>query len=133
MDAETRRRFDRLLDRVVAELPGDLQSLLEEVPAVVDDWAPKEVAQDVGARPRDLCGLYTGVPLTERSVQHSGVLPEEIHLYRGAILRAAAGRRGDSAAKMDRRLRREIRITLLHEMGHHFGLSEEDLRKAGYE
>jgi len=119
---------------VIAELPDDLRSLLEEVPAVVDDWAPKELAREVGVPcRRDLCGLYTGIPLTERSVQHSGVLPEEIHLYRGAILMSASAGRGRTHAGSDGRLLREIRITLLHEMGHHFGLSEEDLREAGYE
>jgi predicted Zn-dependent protease with MMP-like domain len=77
----------------------------------------------------DLCGLYTGIPLTHRSIEHSGTLPDVVTIYREGILTAAADRHGRIR---DDRLRKEIRITILHELGHHHGLSEDDLRAMGY-
>lgn len=133
MDTKTRERFDRLLEEVIEELPPELRVLLEEVPVVVDDRASRRTAAEAGVCvPRDLCGLYTGIPLTRRSVHDSGVVSDEIHLFRGAILSAAQPRRR-RRHPADAALKREIRITLLHEMGHHFGLDEDDLREAGYQ
>ena len=77
----------------------------------------------------DLCGLYTGIPLTQRSIEHSGTLPDVVTIYREGILTAAADRHG--RIRNDR-LREEIRITILHELGHHHGLTEDDLRELGY-
>ena len=71
-----------------------------------------------------LCGLHSGTPLTERSLDQLDELPETIHLYREGILAHADG--------WDR-VREEIRITVLHEIGHHFGLDEDDLAELGYE
>jgi predicted Zn-dependent protease with MMP-like domain len=81
------------------------------------------------SRPTDLCGLYTGIPITERSVEHSGTLPDVVTIYREGILDAARDRYGRVRGE---RLRREIRITLLHEIGHHHGLDEDELRELGY-
>ena len=74
-----------------------------------------------------LCGLYTGVPLTRRSVQQSGVMPENIWIFRKGVI-AAAGESGPA----DSKLREQIKLTVLHEMGHHFGLDEAKLRALGY-
>lgn len=131
MNAQTRDRFDRLLEQVLDELPPHILDLLEEVPLVVDDRpAGRQLDQQGQADPLDLLGLHEGIPLTERSVQDSGVLPERIHLFREGIIDAAV----DEAGRLsDRALRREIRITLLHEIGHHFGLDEDGLAELGYE
>jgi predicted Zn-dependent protease with MMP-like domain len=125
-----RDRFDALLEEVLAALPAELHRLLEEVPVVVEDAATREDLRRVGVRGRaTLCGLYTGIPLTRRSVDHSGTLPDVIRIFRRGILSAAADRRGHVT---DAALRRQIRVTVLHEIGHHFGLGEEDLRRYGY-
>ena len=129
--AGLRRRFDRLLDEVIAELPAALRRLLEEVPLLVEDAPSRALAEQLGLKGlRGLCGLYTGVPLTDRSVWHSGVLPDKLQIFREGIIAAAptAGGRFTDAG-----LKRQIQMTVLHEMGHHFGLDEKDLRKLGYE
>jgi predicted Zn-dependent protease with MMP-like domain len=71
-----------------------------------------------------LYGFYHGVPLPERSVQDSGLLPDKISVYRGPLVEDFPDRR---------ELCRQIRITLLHEIGHYFGMDEEDLSRLGYE
>lgn len=131
MKPDLRRRFDRLLDEVIAELPVHLRRLLEEVPLVVDDLPSRDLATELGVTdPRTLCGLYTGIPLTERSVWQSGVLPDRLRIFRRGIVDSASGPRGRLT---DENLKRQIRITVLHEMGHHFGLDEGDLLKLGYQ
>lgn len=131
MSPELRGRFDRLLEEVLDELPPEIQHLLEEVPVVVEDQPDRRTMEHMRVDdPAGLCGLYTGVPLTGRSVEHSGTMPETIDIFRLGIIEAARGRRGKL---LDARLKRQIRITLLHEIGHHFGMTEQDLRKLGYQ
>jgi predicted Zn-dependent protease with MMP-like domain len=131
MTPEQRRRFDRQLERVLDDLPAMVLELLDQVPLVVEDHPSRRQMEELEVECRDeLCGLYDGIPLTERSIELSGTLPDQVTIFREGILRAASddqGRiRGDE-------LRRQIRITILHEVGHHFGLDEDDLREAGYE
>lgn len=78
----------------------------------------------------DLCGLHSGTPFTEQSVEHSGGLPDAIMLFREGVLATAGG--WDNPDGEDA-VYEEIMITLLHEIGHHFGLSEDDLARLGYE
>jgi len=77
-----------------------------------------------------LCGLYTGVPLIKRSVQHSGVPSDVIHIYRLGIMSQARKRDGSFNRA---ELQNQIRKTILHEYGHHVGLTENDLRRLGYD
>ena len=125
MTDDERRRFDEVLETVLAALPQRLHALLEESPVIVEDRPSARLLQELKLSSDDLlCGLHSGTPLTERSVEHSPELPETIHLFREGILELA----GDWSL-----LQREIRITLLHEIGHHFGLEEDDLAELGYE
>ena len=121
-----RQRFDDVLDRVVGELPSDLRALLDEVPLIVEDEPAGSLMRELDLDPRttELCGLHSGVPLTHRSVEHSYRLPDRMMLFRGPILRLAGRHRAS--------LVRQVRTTLLHEMGHHFGLDEDDLARLGY-
>lgn len=130
MDDELRRRFDAVVDEVLQELPEAVHRLLDDVPLYVDDHPTRKMMQRLHLRDRrQLCGLYTGIPLGQRSVEHSGVLSDAIHLFREGVLALATDRRG----RVDQReLRRQIRITVLHELGHHHGLSEAELRALGY-
>ncbi|MBI5723594.1 MAG: metallopeptidase family protein [Planctomycetes bacterium] len=130
MNSRLRKRFDELLEQILAELPEDLQELLQEVPVVVDDRPSQEMLEEINAGKNTiLCGLHSGIPLTRRSVEHSATLPETIHIFREGIWEVAADKKGEVA---DRSLARQIRITVLHEMGHHFGLDERELRRLGY-
>ena len=90
----------------------------------------RRVMDETGVRYREqLCGLYTGIPLTERSIRHSGTLPDVVTIYREGILEAARDAYG--RIRTDR-LREQVRITVLHELAHHHGLDEDELRELGY-
>jgi predicted Zn-dependent protease with MMP-like domain len=130
MDAESRRYFDKLLDEVLADMPEQVHRLLDEVTMYVEDHPSREVMRRLGVAHRSqLCGLYTGIPLGSRSVEHSGILSDAVHIYREGILDLATDRHGRVRQK---ELRRQIRITVLHELGHYHGMDEEELRELGY-
>ena len=142
MTPADRDRFDTLLERVIEALPVGVASRLDEIPIVVEDHpsdalrraliADGTIADDDEAA--DLCGLHTGVALTERSIEDAGVLPDQIHLFREGIVSLALDQDpgGSWQAAAEWAILEEIRITLLHEIGHHFGLDEEDLEGLGY-
>ena len=130
MNSQRRNRFDEELEWVLERLPPLIHELIEQVPLHVEDYPSEEVMQRTGAEYLDdLCGLYTGIPIGQKSVTHSGTLPDVVTIYREGILTAAADRHGRITSK---RLREEIRITVLHELAHHHGLTEEELKKLGY-
>jgi predicted Zn-dependent protease with MMP-like domain len=130
VNLHTRRRFDEQLEWVLARLPPIIHELIERVPLHVEDYPSEEVLDQLHIEYLDdLCGLYTGIPIGQKSVTHSGTLPDVVTIYREGILSAAADRQGRITTK---RLREEIRITILHELAHHHGLTEADLRKLGY-
>jgi len=129
MNEELRELFDEQLDVVLAELPAEVKKLMDDVPMVVDDFPSPELMKRAKVRHRSqLCGLYTGIPLTRRSVNDWGVPSDVIHIFRLGILSQARHRGGIDEDE----LRNQIRKTILHEYGHHHGLSERDLRELGY-
>lgn len=130
MNAELRQFFDEQLEFVLARLPQQARDLLEKVPLYVEDFPSAKIMRSTGVRRREhLCGLYTGIPMTQRSVDQSGVLSDVIHIYREGVLAMAS----DSYGNFDEQeLREQIRITILHELGHHHGLGEEELEALGY-
>jgi predicted Zn-dependent protease with MMP-like domain len=126
---EHRRLFDEQLERVLAELPQQVKELIDQIPMVVEDYPSDAVMRRVGVHHRDqLCGLYTGIPLIHRSIDHSGVPSDVIHIFRQGIL-AQVRHRGEIDSEQ---LRRQIRLTILHEYGHHHGMTERELRELGY-
>lgn len=132
MDEAERRRFDALVEAEVERLPFAIQLLLEETPLLVEDVPAKDVLQEFGideAHADEICGLHSGPGLTERSVEDLPELPETITIYRVGIL-ALAGGWGDEPDNP--KISAEIRITILHEVGHHYGLDEADLDKLGF-
>ncbi len=130
MNQRTRDRFDRQLEQVLAAMPPLVHGLLEKIPLHVEDFPSREVMEEKAIdNPEELCGLFTGVALPEKSIEHSAMLPDVVTLYRLGILSAArdAWGRVTSAA-----LREEIRVTLLHELAHFHGLDEDELEELGY-
>jgi predicted Zn-dependent protease with MMP-like domain len=91
-------------------LPSDLRARMSNVEIVVEDEPPRR---------QRLLGLYQGVPLTRRSSHYSGVLPDKITIYRGPLVRLY-GRDQET-------LRREVSRVVIHEVAHHFGISDERL------
>ncbi|HYW78802.1 MAG TPA: metallopeptidase family protein [Thermoguttaceae bacterium] len=130
MNSALRRQFDDQLDRVLAEMPQVVHDLIEDVPLHVEDYPSARVMAEMGVRYRDaLCGLYTGIPLTDRSAEQSGTMPDVVTIYREGIVAMATD--PDGQVRPDR-LRHEIRTTVLHELAHHHGIDEDELRELGY-
>jgi len=117
--------FGRALREALSELPPMFRDALTNVAVVVEERPPDDLLDELGIPSDDtLYGFYHGVPLPERSFQDSGLLPDKISVYRGPLVEDFPDRR---------ELRRQIRITLLHEIGHYFGMDEEELSRLGYE
>ncbi len=138
MTPAQRRSFDALVEKVLASLPSRLHELLEEAPLLVEDHPSRELLRELEISEGEvLCGLQSGTPLTERSVAEGGDLPETIHLFREGIIEQAGGweESEDQSGRLqggEAAITEEIRITLLHEIGHHFGLGDEELEELGY-
>jgi len=133
-----RARFDRLLDDALPQLPASLRSMLDQLQLIVDDVPEQNLLNQLDVDDAtDLCGLHSGIPLTERSVEDAPTLPTSIHLFREGIVKMAGGWEewtDDDGEPMggEEIVQEEIVITLLHELGHHFGLDEDDLERLGY-
>ncbi len=106
--------FDDHVRAALDELPPDLASALENIAVVVEDENPEDP---------DLLGLYHGVPLPERG-DTAGMLPDKISIYRAPL---------EESFPDPAELREEIRITVLHELAHYFGLDEEQIAALGYD
>lgn len=130
MNAALRNYFDQQLEEVLEAMPRQVHDLLKQVPLYVEDYPSEKVMRQMSVRHRHhLCGLYTGIPLTERHIEQSGVLSDVIYVFREGVLASVT----DAAGRIDEReLRRQIRITVLHELGHHHGMDEDELRELGY-
>jgi predicted Zn-dependent protease with MMP-like domain len=114
--------FYELVERALEGLPPELSELLDNVAIVVDDW-PDYSTPLVNGDPGDtLYGLYEGVPLTERGTGYYGMLPDKITIFRGPLERDF--RRAE--------LEEQIRITVVHEVAHHFGIDEDRLEELGW-
>lgn len=130
MDAQSRDYFDLNLEVVLANLSEAIATLLDRVPMIVEDYPSDDLVRRLGLRNRrQLCGLYTGIPLTNRSIEGPPVPSDAIQIFREGILSQTRFVNGQITTEG---LREQIRITILHELGHHFGMTEEDLDEIGY-
>jgi predicted Zn-dependent protease with MMP-like domain len=121
----SRAEFEGLVARAVELLPPRFLARLENVDVVVEDEPTDEDLELAGVEPGGtLLGLYHGVPQSQRGSWYGNMLPDRIVIYQRPIEAMARNRRG---------IQKEIRITLMHEIGHHFGLGEDELSEAGYE
>lgn len=109
------QRFDELVGLAFDSIPEQFASLLDNVALFIEDDPP---ADQPG-----LLGLYEGVPLTERDSSYGGALPDNIMIYRNAIL---------SICDTEEDVVREVRITVVHEIAHHFGIDDARLHELGY-
>ena len=112
--------IEAIARRALANLPEQFAQSLGDVVLLVEDFADDETLEAMGIEdPFELSGIYEGVPLPERSVDQSGTLPERIRLFRRSIL--------DEWAGGEETLERLVAHVLIHEVGHHFGLSDDDM------
>lgn len=115
------REFEKTVRQALERIPDDLQAAIENVAVTVEDRPRVEDLLSVGLNPKTdtLLGLYQGVPLPERGPSTYGLdLPDRIVVYRRPLLEICSSRR---------ELLDEIRDTVIHELGHYFGLPEDDL------
>lgn len=121
----SRAEFEELVARAVKLLPRRFLARLENVDVVIEDEPTDEDLELAGVEPGGtLLGLYHGVPQSERGSWYGSMLPDRIVIYQRPI---------EAVARNRREIQKEIRITLMHEIGHHFGLGEDELSEAGYD
>lgn len=113
-------RFDQLVAEAIDTLPGEFADLLDNVFVVVEESPSPEDLVALEMRPDEadeLLGLYQGTPLGDRGTEYVD-LPDRVVLYRRSILRVC---------RRERDVRDEVRDTLIHELGHHFGLDDDEM------
>ena len=117
----TRSQFLALVDEALATIPDDFQSAMKNIAIVVEDEPSNAQLESVDIEPPDtLLGLYEGTPLTERQWAHGNVLPDKVTLFQRPI---------EEASEDEDDLVVAIGETLIHEIGHYFGLSEEEIEE----
>lgn len=122
----TDQRFEELVARALSLLPLEFERHMDNVSVVIRDRPGRELLASLGADPDDpddtLFGLYEGIPLTER--RHDDLLlPDQITIFRDPLL---------EFCQSEDEVVDEVRITVLHEIGHFFGMDEERLDELGY-
>ncbi|HEV7299312.1 MAG TPA: metallopeptidase family protein [Tepidisphaeraceae bacterium] len=120
----SKARFAELVEEALSSLPEPFASHLDEVPVEVRDRPTKKELRSVGLGSNDLLmGLYQGRPRTDRSVMDSGNLPDVVYVFQEDI---------ELACDSEVELINEVRVTVLHEIGHHYGMTEEQLDELGF-
>ncbi len=117
----SRQRFEELVADALDSIPERLGKVMDNVAVIVEDWPAPE--QSVGSG-HTLLGLYQGVDLTRRSpLSYAGAMPDKIFIFRGPI---------SDLARDEAELARLVRTTVIHEVAHHFGISDQRLQELGW-
>jgi predicted Zn-dependent protease with MMP-like domain len=115
-----RRDFEGLVEKAIGMVPPEFLAKVENLSFQVEDWADDETLGEVGFDdPRDLLGYYRGWPLDQRTHDYGQCLPDVIIIYQGAV--------ENYRAETGEPLLRIIRETIIHELAHYFGFSEEEM------
>ena len=117
-----RLKFARRVETAMRGIPESFRMYLDNVAIVVEDEPAPASGADVDGDPEELFGLYHGIPQSQRSGGYSMVVPDRISVYRGPLVRAFG-----TGPELDE----EIRVTVLHELGHHLGFDEDELDRMG--
>ncbi|MBU9889872.1 MAG: metallopeptidase family protein [Candidatus Omnitrophica bacterium] len=117
------RAFESLVRGVLKDLPREFQRKLENISVTVQAEPTACQKREAGTGPREeLLGLYEGVPLGERTHQYGNVLPDKITIFRGPVTRSC---------RTPRQMRTAVRDTVLHEIAHYFGITDEHMLESG--
>jgi predicted Zn-dependent protease with MMP-like domain len=114
--------IEAMAREAMATIPQQMRNMLNNVSVQVEDFPEDEVVEEMGLEsPFDLLGLYRGVSLLEKSTSDSASLPDTVHLFRRPIL--------DYWAESGEDLREVVAHVIIHEIGHHFGFSDEEMER----
>jgi len=117
----TRKQFEAVAERALRRLPRAFRDKLANIVVVVEDWADEETLEEMGIEPPDtLYGLYRGVDLTRRDSSYGNVLPDTVTIYQGPI---------EEDCESEAEMIEVIRDTVVHEIGHYFGLDDETMHR----
>jgi|SRR5690606_33207400 len=118
-----RAEFENLVIEALESLPEEIAGWLDNIDIVIE-WSPsREQIRNLGLRPSEtLFGLYEGVPLTARTTSYGQVLPDRITIFQKSIL---------DHCRTPQQIRAQVRRTVIHEIAHHFGISDGRLRELG--
>jgi predicted Zn-dependent protease with MMP-like domain len=120
----SKTEFEALVEQAIATLPAEFAEFLEEVPIEVHTRPSEKLRHEMGLKRNHLLmGLYRGVNRIRRSVEDSGRMPDVIYIFQEDHELICSSRS---------ELIEQVRKTVLHEIGHHFGMTEEDLQRLGY-
>ncbi|MDH4099167.1 MAG: metallopeptidase family protein [Nitrospirota bacterium] len=120
------RAFERLVGESVETLPARFRTLIENVAFIVEQWPDDETMEEMGLdSPYDLLGLYRGIPLEERGFSYGNQLPDTISIYQKPI-EVYCRDTGEDIAVV-------IKETVIHEVGHYFSLSDEEMERIEHE
>ena len=118
------KAFDEIVSQAIARIPEEIRAHLENIVITVQDEPDDEMLDEAGVPPGEtLFGLYLGVPLIERSIFDPPLYPDMIYIFKGPLEAAFSSRK---------QLIEEIEITVVHEVAHYLGLSDDDLDRLGY-
>jgi predicted Zn-dependent protease with MMP-like domain len=116
-----RRQFEALVEKALRKLPKKFKAKISNIAVVVEDWADEATLADVGIEPPDtLYGLYRGVELGHRDSSYGNVLPDVITIYQGPI---------EEDAEDEEEMAEIVRETVVHELGHYFGLDDDTMHR----
>jgi predicted Zn-dependent protease with MMP-like domain len=119
--APTAEEIEAIARAALARLPAQFTVHLADIVLLVEDFADDDVLAELGIEDAfALTGVYEGVPRTERSIDHTGTMPDRIRLFRSPILDEWIASDGESLEHL-------VAHVVVHEIGHHFGLSDEDM------
>src|SRR5262245_14098736 len=117
----TRKQFEDVVERALVGLPRVFREKLRNIAVVVEEWADDETLEEMGIEPPDtLYGLYRGVDLTNRDSNYGNVLPDTVTIYQGPI---------EEDCEDEEEMAEVIRETVVHEIGHYFGLDDETMHR----
>jgi predicted Zn-dependent protease with MMP-like domain len=117
----TRRRFEALVEKAMRKLPREFKDKIKNVVVVVENWADDATLAEMGIEPPDtLYGLYRGIDLTRRDSGYGNVLPDSVTIYQGPI---------EEDCVDEEEMADLVRETVIHEIGHYFGLDDETMHR----
>jgi predicted Zn-dependent protease with MMP-like domain len=117
MDLE---RFSELVDEAVASIPAEFRDKLDNITVIIEPIASPVLAREMNLNPWRLLGVYQGIPYKQRGPWYGNVLPDRILIFQKPI---------EAQARTAAAVRKLVRQVVIHEVGHYFGLSDDELRR----